>query len=419
MVSGPPTNSPIFGAKLEDAIRISHIPDKPLVPAVLYRCAVFLEAKGVDEVGLYRVPGSHANVQRLKKLFDTGKDHDLLAMKGTDPNDIATLLKLYLRECLVFAPTLSIGSVLFKALLGGYYDGVDSSADRCMGLKIVWGGLLQDVEYNVQEWSEDADELQQFGTGRGHTTADKEEYIESDMQQDQNHFQQHKDHHDIHHQQFISNMSPFSDHHATNTSFTTITSSNEIGPPILEECSDTVQTISNPFISDDLEDGKSTGATKCDELSLMNAMLLKEEMAIKAVSGALLSQPESDTDKAAQTLEALVAEAKTQQPSHLTLTAIVPSSFTMASSANNSVHCSIPTLSEDPSAVGHINIGASNTPVLLNSTTTAVKESLPTTASYVSAEAAPSSVPSDSPTFLESNTDAPQIPPFDRISMTL
>src|SRR5690554_4272194 len=54
MVPGPPTNSPIFGAKLEDAIRISHIPDKPLVPAVLYRCAVFLEAKGVDEVGLYR-----------------------------------------------------------------------------------------------------------------------------------------------------------------------------------------------------------------------------------------------------------------------------------------------------------------------------------------------------------------------------
>ncbi|KAF9196943.1 hypothetical protein BGZ50_004530 [Haplosporangium sp. Z 11] len=309
MVPGPPINSPIFGAKLEDAIQISHIPGKPLVPAVLYRCAVFLEAKGIDEVGLYRVPGSHANVQRLRKLFDTGKDYDLLAMKGTDPNDIATLLKLYLRECLVFAPTLSIGSVLFKALLGGYYDGVDNSADRYMGLRIVWGGLLQDVEYNVQEWSEneveDSDELQQFGTGRDHATVGKEEYIESDMQQHQYHFRQHKDHHNIYHQRSMSNISPFSDHNATSASLTVTTLSNEFGPLNLEEYSDTVRTISNPFISDDLEGGTFTGVTRCDELSLMNAMLLKEETATKTVSEALLSQPESDTDKATQTPEAL------------------------------------------------------------------------------------------------------------------
>ncbi|KAF9195007.1 hypothetical protein BGZ51_005971 [Haplosporangium sp. Z 767] len=317
MVPGPPINSPIFGAKLEDAIQISHIPGKPLVPAVLYRCAVFLEAKGIDEVGLYRVPGSHANVQRLRKLFDTGKDYDLLAMKGTDPNDIATLLKLYLRECLVFAPTLSIGSVLFKALLGGYYDGVDNSADRYMGLRIVWGGLLQDVEYNVQEWSEneveDSDELQQFGTGRDHATVGKEEYIESDMQQHQYHFRQHKDHHNIYHQRSMSNISPFSDHNATSASLTVTTLSNEFGPLNLEEYSDTVRTISNPFISDDLEGGTFTGVTRCDELSLMNAMLLKEETATKTVSEALLSQPESDTDKATQTPEALLdlSSAKT------------------------------------------------------------------------------------------------------------
>ncbi|KAG0244408.1 hypothetical protein BGW41_007700 [Actinomortierella wolfii] len=205
---------PIFGASLEDAIRRSHIPGTPMVPAILYRCAEFLEAKGVDEVGLYRVPGSHASVQKLKRLFDTGADHNLLAMDHLDPNDIATLLKLYLRELpspllpavileqiqsilttdrhichtlrgilirlprnnyvvlsflchhlsrianhahktkmsisnlgVVFAPTLSIGSVLFKALLGGFYDAADTPESREKGLKIVWGGLLQDFEY--------------------------------------------------------------------------------------------------------------------------------------------------------------------------------------------------------------------------------------------------------------------------------
>src|SRR5690606_34443288 len=182
-----------------------------------------------------RVPGSHASVQKLKRMFDTGKDLNLLTMDGIDPNDIATLLKLYLRECksarhsqyscfphffdcvlitdvtindlvptpllpavfleqiqslittdrqichtlrgilirlprpnyvvlsylchhlsriaahsektkmnvsnlgVVFAPTLSIGSVLFKALLGGYYDPADTMESRERGLKIVWG----------------------------------------------------------------------------------------------------------------------------------------------------------------------------------------------------------------------------------------------------------------------------------------
>ncbi|KAF9343634.1 hypothetical protein BGX26_005434, partial [Mortierella sp. AD094] len=215
--------SPIFGAGLEDAVRMSHIPGTPMVPAVLFRCAEYLEVKGIDEVGLYRVPGSHASVQKLKKMFDSGKDLKLLTMDAIDPNDIATLLKLYLRElpspllpavfleqfqsvistdrqvchslrgillrlpranyvvlsflchhlsriaghsektkmntsnlAVVFAPTLSIGSVLFKALLGDYYDSEDTPESRDKGLKIVWGGLLQEFDYGVQEdWDDE------------------------------------------------------------------------------------------------------------------------------------------------------------------------------------------------------------------------------------------------------------------------
>ncbi|KAG0369973.1 hypothetical protein BGX24_002220 [Mortierella sp. AD032] len=224
---GLPT-TPLFGSSLEEAVRMSHIPGTPMVPAILVRCTEFLETKGIDEVGLYRVPGSHASVQKLKLMFDSGKDHNLLAMDAIDPNDIATLLKLYLRELptpllpavfleqfqtllstdrqichnlrgiliglprpnyvvlsylchhlsriaahadktkmnisnlgVVFAPTLSIGSVLFRALLGGYYDTVDSAESREKGLKIVWGGLLQEVEYDVSEWPEDSTHLMQ------------------------------------------------------------------------------------------------------------------------------------------------------------------------------------------------------------------------------------------------------------------
>ncbi|KAF9570916.1 Rho GTPase-activating protein 29, partial [Lunasporangiospora selenospora] len=45
------------------------------------------------------IPGNHTEVQKLKRIFDTGKDYDLLARKDDiHPWDIATLLKLYLRE---------------------------------------------------------------------------------------------------------------------------------------------------------------------------------------------------------------------------------------------------------------------------------------------------------------------------------
>ncbi|KAG0091202.1 hypothetical protein BGZ93_008952 [Podila epicladia] len=193
------------------------------------------------------VPGSHASVQRLKRMFDTGQDYDLLAMDDIDPNDIATLLKLYLRELpnpllpptlmeqfqsllstdrhichtlrgilirlprpnyvvlsylchhlskiaahsdttkmtvsnlgVVFSPTLSIGSVLFKALLGGFYDGVDTPENREKGLKIVWGGLLQDLEFGIPDYDDDEDQDDDYkdtnATPIPDKSAHKEEY---------------------------------------------------------------------------------------------------------------------------------------------------------------------------------------------------------------------------------------------------
>ncbi|KAG0378473.1 hypothetical protein BGX24_003754 [Mortierella sp. AD032] len=198
----------IFGLPLEEAVRLSKISATTGVPAVISRCIEYLDIMGVEEVGLYRVPGSTSNVARLKAMFDHGHDYDFL-QKGNapqNPHDVATLLKLYFRELpapvipsdtmstfnnidfsgsksqhqqrlkdalgllplenyiilgtlcqhlsnladyetctkmnisnlgLIFCPTLQIGSVLFKNLLGG--DG--GNEERRKGLLLVWSDL--------------------------------------------------------------------------------------------------------------------------------------------------------------------------------------------------------------------------------------------------------------------------------------
>ncbi|KAF9275242.1 hypothetical protein BGZ68_010928 [Mortierella alpina] len=402
VLKGPAPNSPIFGADLEDAIRISHVPDTPLVPAVLYRCAVFLESRGVDEVGLYRVPGSHASVQKLKRMFDTGKDYDLLAMEGIDPNDIATLLKLYLRELpnpllppalleqfqsllstdkhichtlrgilirlprpsyvvlsylchhlskiashsdrtkmtisnlgVVFAPTLSIGSVLFKALLGGFYNGIDTPENRELGLKIVWGGLLQEMEYNVEEWSEDEDDeeikdQQEWQPNQNAVYDDKEEYQESDTQEQHETYSE-QPHHLIRHQQSMPAISPFSDHYASNSS-THFDAS--LGQTIVSlDLAGTQKDIfsnGDPFESPEAENDSDDSS---EDVELMNAMLLREERAAKAAVPLT-----SGSEDGGSTVEkdTLASRANSRPTSHLIAAAMTPNGVTIASSTSTS-----------------------------------------------------------------------------------
>ncbi|KAG6381584.1 hypothetical protein JVT61DRAFT_178 [Boletus reticuloceps] len=104
----------VFGIPLEESLEIAEI---ARLPAVVFRCIQYLEAKKADqEEGIYRLSGSSAVIKGLKDRFNTGmleipswhhgaltirkeEDLDLLASdEYWDPHAIAGLLKSFLRE---------------------------------------------------------------------------------------------------------------------------------------------------------------------------------------------------------------------------------------------------------------------------------------------------------------------------------
>ncbi|KAI8601974.1 hypothetical protein EDD21DRAFT_404051 [Dissophora ornata] len=507
--AGSMTESIIFGVDLEDAIRLSHIPNTPPVPAVLYRCAEFLEAKGVDEVGLYRIPGSHANVQKLKRIFDTGRDYNLMAMDAIDPNDIATLLKLYLRELpspllppvlleqfqsllttdqhichtlrsilfrlprqnytvlsflcrhlskiaahaentkmtvsnlgVVFAPTLAIGSVLFRALLGGFYDGVDSPENREMGLKIVWGSLHQDG-YGMQEWPEDDEEgIEEQSGVLSHEASDKEKYDGADQDRVQDPYLE-QPQTLFRHQQSMPALSPFSDHYANNsTTFFDSVAPKGVGPLDVDDRPDYGQIMADPFSSATSSSSSLSDAAEDEESSLMNAMLQREDMATKAPPP---SSPPRSVSKANQSTQeppspssptvALVdIGGPVTPPSHLTSTATTPSNLNTTSTASgissnvNKVAdlslsppppVTMPHSSQSPSVL-NVTIDAGAMPATSTSPSAApnAKGQSPVTPTMRTSPV-PEINPVSNSTSLKSPTGAPQLPPLSRMSISL
>ncbi|KAG0325271.1 hypothetical protein BGZ99_000848 [Dissophora globulifera] len=477
---GSMTTSVIFGADLVDAVRISHIPGTPLVPAVLYRCAEFLEAKGVDEVGLYRVPGSHANVQKLKRMFDTGRDFNLMTMDAIDPNDIATLLKLYLRELpsqlmtpalleqfqsllttdrqicqtlrtilvrlptpnyivlsflchhlskiaahsdktkmtvsnlgVVFAPTLAIGSVLFKALLGGFYDGSDTAENMELGLKIVWGGR-QDNN-GLQKWSEQEEEEEGGSLGWSDTSnfrkGDKEEYQDPDQDGSEDPYQE-KSQASVSHQQSLPTMSPFGDSFTDTSSgphFGHITYES-IGPLDLDDRDLAEDSLSDPMTSVTLSSG-ALEAVADEESRLVSALLRREELALKP-------PPVSETIQIAFIAPLAQMTGTTLPPSHLTSTATVSSnSNTMStpSRINGEVNqMTSHVVPSSPTAIpsSALSHGASAHNVTIDAS------AIPSTPAitHSASDHVPKPVSTSPPT---SATGAPQLPALSRMSISL
>ncbi|KAK9367480.1 hypothetical protein V1509DRAFT_626777 [Lipomyces kononenkoae] len=84
----------VFGVSIEIVCTRENLS----IPTVVQLLLAEIEARGLEEVGIYRVPGSMASVNELKKAFDSGSEVDMNDERWYDINTVAGCLKLYLRE---------------------------------------------------------------------------------------------------------------------------------------------------------------------------------------------------------------------------------------------------------------------------------------------------------------------------------
>jgi RalA-binding protein 1 len=92
---------PAFGAPLGEAVKYNHPADVNIeLPAVVYRCIEYLDAKNAaSEEGIFRLSGSNVVIRQLRERFNTEGDVNLITDdQYYDIHAVASLLKLYLRE---------------------------------------------------------------------------------------------------------------------------------------------------------------------------------------------------------------------------------------------------------------------------------------------------------------------------------
>uniref|UniRef100_A0A3Q3JHS7 Rho GTPase activating protein 22 n=2 Tax=Monopterus albus TaxID=43700 RepID=A0A3Q3JHS7_MONAL len=91
-----PFGGGIFGQHLEDTVQYEKKFGPRLAPLLVEQCVDFIRERGLDEEGLFRMPGQANLVKELQEAFDCG-DKPLFD-SNTDVHTVASLLKLYLRE---------------------------------------------------------------------------------------------------------------------------------------------------------------------------------------------------------------------------------------------------------------------------------------------------------------------------------
>ncbi|XP_029384076.1 rho GTPase-activating protein 22 isoform X3 [Echeneis naucrates] len=91
-----PFGGGIFGQRLEDTVQYERKFGPRLAPLLVEQCVDFIRDRGLDEEGLFRMPGQANLVKELQEAFDCG-DKPLFD-SNTDVHTVASLLKLYLRE---------------------------------------------------------------------------------------------------------------------------------------------------------------------------------------------------------------------------------------------------------------------------------------------------------------------------------
>ncbi|CDO94138.1 unnamed protein product [Kluyveromyces dobzhanskii CBS 2104] len=92
------TSNKVFGVPIEDICER----EGTLTPTIVHKLLEEIELRGLDEVGLYRVPGSVGSINLLKNAFDDeGAVNNVFTLEDDrwfEINTIAGCFKLYLRE---------------------------------------------------------------------------------------------------------------------------------------------------------------------------------------------------------------------------------------------------------------------------------------------------------------------------------
>ena len=108
---GTSKSSNLFGTKIHDVTKRERRP----VPFIITACVREVERRGLNEVGIYRVPGSAADYAKLKKAFETNPYEAEQILKEVDIHSVAGTLKLYLREMPESLVTTPIYLKMFEA----------------------------------------------------------------------------------------------------------------------------------------------------------------------------------------------------------------------------------------------------------------------------------------------------------------
>ncbi|XP_027024750.2 rho GTPase-activating protein 25 isoform X1 [Tachysurus fulvidraco] len=88
--------SGVFGKSLVDIMAYEKKLGPRLVPMLVEKCTEFIRKHGLDEEGIFRLPGQENQVKHFREAFDAGERPSF--PDDTDVHTVASLLKLYLRE---------------------------------------------------------------------------------------------------------------------------------------------------------------------------------------------------------------------------------------------------------------------------------------------------------------------------------
>uniref|UniRef100_A0A3B1JE42 Rho GTPase activating protein 25 n=1 Tax=Astyanax mexicanus TaxID=7994 RepID=A0A3B1JE42_ASTMX len=89
-------NSAVFGKGLADILAYEKKLGPRSVPMLVEKCAEFIKEHGLDEEGIFRLPGQENQVKHFREAFDAGERPSFPS--DTDVHTVGSLLKLYLRE---------------------------------------------------------------------------------------------------------------------------------------------------------------------------------------------------------------------------------------------------------------------------------------------------------------------------------